>query len=62
VRVYLTNSDLSCEAGRQLLELASRIAQDGKLDLEEIKELRLTQLQPQQPPHAAALPARSAPT
>lgn len=40
MRVYLTNSDLSCEAGRQLLELASRIAQDGKLDLEEIKELR----------------------
>lgn len=40
MRVYLKTSDLATEAGKQLLDLAVRIAMDGKLDLDEIKALR----------------------
>jgi len=40
MRVFLTKPDLQTEAGKQLLELAVRIAADGKIDLSEIKELR----------------------
>jgi hypothetical protein len=40
MRVYLTNTELETEVGKQLLELVVRIATDGKLDLPEIKELR----------------------
>ena len=40
MRVLLTKSELDTEAGKQLLELTVRIATDGKLDLDEIKELR----------------------
>lgn len=40
MRVYLKASDLESEAGKQLLDLAVRIAMDGKLDLDEIKALR----------------------
>jgi hypothetical protein len=40
MRVYLTDSDLRTDIGRQLLELVTRIAGDGTLDLPEIKELR----------------------
>jgi hypothetical protein len=40
MRVFLTKPELATEAGRQLLELTVRIATDGKLDLDEIKELR----------------------
>ncbi len=39
-RVYLTQPELQTETGQQLLDLVVRIALDGKLDLEEIKELR----------------------
>lgn len=41
MRVYLTNSELESEVGKQLLELSVRIASDGRLDREEIKELRM---------------------
>ena len=40
MRVYLTSADLLDVLGKQLLELSIRIALDGKLELEEIKELR----------------------
>jgi hypothetical protein len=40
MRVYLKASDLLSSAGKQLLDLAVRIAMDGKLDLDEIKALR----------------------
>ena len=40
MRVYLKASDLESDAGKQLLDLTVRIAMDGKLDLEEIKDLR----------------------
>jgi hypothetical protein len=40
MRVYLKTSDLQFDAGKQLLDLAVRIALDGKLDLSEIKDLR----------------------
>jgi hypothetical protein len=40
MRLYLSNTDLSTESGKQLLDLAVRIAADGKIDLNEIKELR----------------------
>ena len=40
MRVYLKSSDLASDAGKQLLDLAVRIAADGKLDLGEIKALR----------------------
>ena len=40
MRVYLKTSDLATEAGKQLLDLAVRVANDGKLDLDEIKALR----------------------
>jgi hypothetical protein len=40
VRVYLTKSELETTAGGELLDIALRIAIDGKLDLDEIKELR----------------------
>lgn len=39
MRTHLTNADLATEAGKQLLEMAVRIAADGKLELAEIKEL-----------------------
>jgi hypothetical protein len=39
MRVYLTTAELESDAGRQLLEIAVRIAIDGKLDIQEIKEL-----------------------
>ena len=40
MRVYLTNVDLESKAGKELLELATRIATDGRLDRDEIRELR----------------------
>lgn len=40
MRVFLTQAELENEAGQHLLDLAVRIATDGKLDLDEIKELR----------------------
>jgi hypothetical protein len=40
MRVYLKTSDLESDAGKQLLDLAVRIAMDGKLDLDEINALR----------------------
>lgn len=40
MRVYLSNADLASKSGKELLELAVRIAADGKIDLTEIKELR----------------------
>lgn len=40
MRVFLTIPDLKTDVGKQLLELTVRIATDGKLDLDEIKELR----------------------
>jgi len=39
-RVYLTKAELNTETGQQLLELSLRITEDGKVDLDEIKELR----------------------
>lgn len=39
-RLYLTSTELQTKVGRELLDLTVRIATDGKLDLEEIKELR----------------------
>lgn len=39
MRVYLNDKDLSQQAGRELLALALRICADGKLELEEIKDL-----------------------
>lgn len=41
MRVYLTNVDLESEAGKQLLELTTRIATDGRLDSDEVRELRI---------------------
>lgn len=40
MRVYLSNADLATQSGKELLELGVRIAADGKIDLNEIKELR----------------------
>ena len=40
MRVYLIASDLNTELGKELLELATRIAMDGDLDRDEIIELR----------------------
>jgi len=40
MRVCLTKGDLKTEAGKQLLEMAIRIAIDGKIELAEVKELR----------------------
>ncbi len=40
MRVYLTAPELETVAGKELLKLCQRISIDGKLDLEEIKELR----------------------
>src|SRR5262245_41228621 len=40
MRVFLTNTDLESDAGKHLLELTVRIATDGRLDLQEIRELR----------------------
>lgn len=40
MRVFLTSAELATDTGKQLLSLATRIALDGKLDLEEIEELR----------------------
>jgi len=40
MRVFLTKPELETEAGKQLLELSVQIATDGRIDLEEIKELR----------------------
>lgn len=40
MRVYLTNPELESEVGKQLLELSIRIATDGRLDRDEIRELR----------------------
>ena len=39
MHIYLTNPDLETVAGKQLLELAIRIAADGKLELAGTKEL-----------------------
>lgn len=40
MRVYLKQSDVKSDAGKQLLDLTVRIAMDGELDLDEIKTLR----------------------
>lgn len=40
MRVFLTKPELETEAGKQLFELTVRIARDGELKLDEIKELR----------------------
>ena len=39
MRVYLKQSDVESDAGKQLLDLTVRIAMDGDLDLDEIKTL-----------------------
>lgn len=40
MRVSLTKKNLATETGNALLQMAIRIASDGKIDLDEIKELR----------------------
>lgn len=39
MRAVLTEDHLAVDAGKELLALATRIAGDGKIDLEEVKEL-----------------------